>query len=262
VASPEPRTIAAVRLPFPAGAHRRPAATAPVLELDPELGAGIDEAQRALAVRASGAQVLVHERGPWQLAPFPERGALGCLIVDGIVGVRVEAGERSHLELLSAGDVIDPCLGVDADLPFAAAVRTRALSEVRLALLDRGFAMRMASWPEVQAALMRRLTLRARRLSLQSAVNAQPRLDERLSLTLWLLAYRFGRVTSEGFAVHIRLTHTDLADMLAAQRPSVTLALARLEQSGALLSRSRQGWVLRGPPPESLATARQRLSAG
>jgi CRP-like cAMP-binding protein len=170
------------------------------------------------------------------------------LIVDGLIVLQVGAGDRANLELLGAGDVIGPWVGSGPEMPFTASVTTRVIADARLALLDRRFARRTAAWPEIHAALTQRLILRARRLGLQSAVNSIPRVEDRLELTLWILGCRFGRVSARGLKLGLRLTHAQLAAMVGAQRPSVTVALRQLEQDGRL-SRSATDWVLAGPEP-------------
>ena len=74
-----------------------------------------------------------------------------------------------------------------------------------------------ARWPEVHAALIQRCIERSRRLSLQSAINALPRIEERVEVTLWELASRFGRVTPDGIVVDLPISHSQLADIVAAQ---------------------------------------------
>ena len=129
---------------------------------------------------------------------------------------------------------------------------------MRIALLDRGFAIRTARWPEIHAAIVHRLIVRARRLSLQAAVNAISRVDDRLEVTLWELAYRFGRVTRDGVVLDLPITHTQLAEMIAAQRPSVSTAVGRLQERGRAIRTDRHRWVLRGEPPQLLSSlARQ-----
>lgn len=43
--------------------------------------------------------------------------------------------------------------------------------------------------------------------SARGAINAVPRVEERLELTLWRLGDRFGRVTPEGILLRLGLTH-------------------------------------------------------
>jgi CRP-like cAMP-binding protein len=90
-------------------------------------------------------------------------------------------------------------------------------------------------------------------VSLQSAINSLPRIEERLELTLWEVAHRFGRVTPEGITVVLPLTHSQLADMVAAQRPSVSTALASLQRQGRVQRMVRHKFLLSGSPPSKLS---------
>jgi CRP-like cAMP-binding protein len=101
---------------------------------------------------------------------------------------------------------------------------------------------------------MRRHLLRSRRLSLQSAINSIPRTQERLELTLWQLAYRYGRVVSGGLRLHLPMSHAQIAEIVATQRPSVTIALARLQAAGRLRRTGPHDWLLCGPDPTELAS--------
>jgi hypothetical protein len=80
------------------------------------------------------------------------------------------------------------------------------------------------------------------------AITHYPRIDRRLLLLLWHLADRWGRVTPDGVRIPMRLTHTLLADLVAARRPSVTTAFAQLEDEGHL-SRHDNIIVLHGEAP-------------
>src|SRR5205085_756880 len=147
------------------------------------------------------------ERGPWSFFPPPDPGALGALVLDGMIVIEIDAGARSHIELLGAGDVISPWVGGGDEVAIPSVVTAFEVPDTRGALIDRAFALRTARWPEIHAALVRRLVMRARRLSLQAAINAVLRVEDRLELTLWELAYRFGRVTRDGVAVDLPVTH-------------------------------------------------------
>ena len=229
-----------------------------VLDADPDLGAGIPREQWELATSASTAPVFAFERGPWRFAPEPEPGGFGALIVDGLILIRIDAGSRSHIEMLGSGDVISPWVGTGSELSTPSEVTASVVARARIALLDRRFALRTARWPEIHAGLLQRSIDRARRLSLQSAINALPRIEERVEVTLWELAYRFGRVTREGIVLDLPISHSQLADIVAAQRPSVSTAVVRLEDQGQITRTARRTWLLRGSPPEMLsALARQ-----
>ncbi len=229
-----------------------------VLEADPDLGAGIPRSQWDLATGASTAPAFEFERGPWRFTPPPEAGSFGALILEGLILIRIDAGARSHIEMLGAGDVISPWVGTAPELSPPSVLTASVVARARVALLDRRFALRTARWPEIHAALIQRCIERSRRLSLQSAVNALPRIEERVAVTLWELAYRFGRVTRDGIVVDLPISHSQLADIVAAQRPSVSTAVIRLEDQGQISRTARRTWRLRGSPPVMLSSlARQ-----
>lgn len=235
-----------------------PVAGVHVLEEDPDLGAGIDRDQWDLALRAAVAPALEFERGAWRFSPPPDHGGLGALVLHGMIVIRIDAGARSHIELLGEGDVISPWVGTGHELAIPSVVNASVVASLRIALLDRRFALRTARWPEIHGGLIQRLIIRSRRLSLQAAINAVSRVEERLELTLWELAYRFGRVTPEGIVLDLPITHSQLAQMLAAQRPSVSTAVGRLQTHGAVARLDRHRWLLRGEPPGILSSlARQ-----
>ncbi len=229
-----------------------------VLEADPELGGGIDKVEWPLAVAASLAPVFEFDRGLWRFSPRPDPGGLGALLLEGLIVIRINADTRAHIELLGPGDVIGPWVGSGQELTLPSVPTASVVSKARVALLDRGFALRTARWPEIHAGLIQRLITRTRRLSLQSAINALARIEERLEVTLWELAYRFGRVTPDGIMLDLPLTHSQVAEMVAAQRPSVSTAFTRLQDHGRLVHAARHRWLLIGEPPSTLSSlARQ-----
>jgi hypothetical protein len=229
-----------------------------VLEADPDLGGGIDAAQWPLAVAASLAPAFELDRGAWRFSPPPDPGAFGALVLEGLIVVRIDADTRAHIELLGPGDVISPWVGSGEELTLPSVPTTSVVANARIALLDRRFAIRTARWPEIHAALMHRLIVRARRLSLQSAVNGLSRIEERLEVTLWELAYRFGRVTPDGITLDLPLTHSQVAEMVAAQRPSVSTAFTRLQDHGRIVHAARHRWLLIGEPPSTLSSLAQQ----
>jgi CRP-like cAMP-binding protein len=238
---------------------RQPSAVR-VLDADPDLGSNIDAPDRELAAAQAIAPLVRVDRGPWSFIPAPDPGALGALVLDGLIVIRIDAGARAHIELLGEGDVISPWVGSAPDLTVPFAITAQVVSDVRVALLDRGFALRTARWPEIHAAVGQRLIARSRRLSLQAAINSLSRIEERLELTLWHLANRFGRVTPEGVSLRLPITHSQLAEMVAAQRPSVSTAAARLQSQGRVTRSGRHEWLLCGSAPPKL-TPRTRGSA-
>ena len=63
----------------------------------------IDKVQWQLAVAASLAPTFELERGPWRFSPRPDAGALGALVLEGLIVIRINAETRAHVELLGRG---------------------------------------------------------------------------------------------------------------------------------------------------------------
>jgi CRP-like cAMP-binding protein len=223
-----------------------------VLEEDPDLGPGIGQDQWKLAMAAAVAPTFDFDPGPWRFVPKPDHAGFGALILTGMMIVRLDAGPRSHVELLGEGDVVSPWVSTGQDLAIPSALNASVIARLRVAFLDRRFALRTARWPELHAAVIHRVITRTRRLSLQAAINGVPRIEERLELTLWELANRFGRVTRDGIVVELPVTHEQLADIVAAQRPSVSTAIGRLQAHGRVVRAGRHRWLLPGEPPQTL----------
>jgi len=74
---------------------------------------------------------------------------------------------------------------------------------------------------------------------------SQPRVEDRLTTLFGHLADRFGRTRPDCVYLPLPLTHSLLAELVAARRPSVTKALVALREEGVLL-RDGEGWRLQG----------------
>jgi CRP/FNR family transcriptional regulator, cyclic AMP receptor protein len=123
-------------------------------------------------------------------------------------------------------------------------------------VLDHELVKRLVPWPQIGVELFNRGTRRAHNLAVSLAISHHQRVDDRLMLTLWHLAERWGRVRKEGIVVPLPLSHQRLADLVGAHRPSVTTAMGELARAGSL-SRSDDGhWVLHGAPPAQLRNHR------
>ena len=93
----------------------------------------------------------------------PRAGGLGLLLLDGIVAVEVQVGDRTATELTGAGDLLQ---APSADRRRPARARRDAGTSscpARVAVLDAGFAERVRPWPQIALALLRRAGKRAER---------------------------------------------------------------------------------------------------
>ena len=126
------------------------------------------------------------------------------------------------------------------------------LEPSRLAILDHDLVVRINPWPQLGLELFNRGTRRAHHLAVALAIAHHQRVSDRLLLTLWHLAERWGRVGADGVVVPLPLGHQRLADLVGAHRPSVTTAMGELARAGTLSRSENSDWVLHGQPPEEL----------
>lgn len=235
-----------------------PANVVLVLKEDPQLAAALDPSEFAVAAQHLAAAELRVPRGSWTpdhpLGSHP--GDLGFLVLDGLMVRETLIGRHTTGELLGTGDVLRPWDHAEdaSGAPVEAANAWRVLQPTRLAVLDARFAALCGRLPSLTSELMSRTLRRSRLLSVSLALSAMPRLDARLLALLWHLADRWGSVGPDGTVVPLRLTHATLAQLVGAQRPSVTSALRTLERRG-LVRRIPDGWLLLGDPPGDVERA-------
>jgi CRP-like cAMP-binding protein len=123
------------------------------------------------------------------------------------------------------------------------------LAESEIAILDRAFARAVQQWPQLAATMLEQAVERTRMQAYLVAARGAVRVEERLLLTFWHLADRWGRVGPDGTTIEVpHLTHEMLAEVVGARRPPTTLALGRLRERGDIDRRDGL-WVLRGQPP-------------
>lgn len=230
-----------------------------VLEADPSLGSHLEPGSLIAAKREAFAPLVSLDPGQWaweQLAIDPD-SSLGVLVLEGMLSRRQQVGDLSFVELLGEGDLLRPW-SVEDSTTLVSTTSWCVLTPTRIALLDRDFAMRIRNWPEITSALLERSTLRARALGITLAIHGAVRVRDRLMLTLWHLADRWGHVTPRGIVLPIPLTHETLAQLIGARRSPVTVALGELRREG-LVHRERRGrWLLSGEPPLHIALTRKK----
>jgi hypothetical protein len=224
-----------------------------VLREDPDLAEHLDPAERERATEHCVARTVRVPRGRWAV-PDPDglSDGIGLLVLDGLLLRRVGIVGRFGAELLGSGDLLRPWPGDEARGTMTQTTGWRALEPTRLAILDEAAAQRFAAYPPLTGRLVSRALERSRNLAVNMAIVHQARVNVRLHMLLWHLADRWGRVRSEGVLLPFSLTHTVLADLVAARRPTVTSALSELSRQGLVISREGDGWLLTGEPPGEL----------
>ena len=235
--------------------------TIALLDADPELAALVPGPQREAARGRAVARVQRLEDGPWTFQPLRHPAAFGMLVLEGLVGARVAIGSEAHIEVVGTSDLLRPWVHIGPGASVPSDVDWRVFSSTTVAMLDEHFALAVAPWPQIAAALMHRLVLRSRRLSFQLALAGINRTDERLLIALWHFADRWGHVTPEGVTLKLELTQGQLGEVIRVARPSVSSAINDLRRAGVIAyERSTCTWTLHGDPPQQAATLKRRLA--
>jgi CRP/FNR family transcriptional regulator, cyclic AMP receptor protein len=225
-----------------------------LVEADPDLGDLLDSQERERARREALARVVRLSPGEWDAASAYEASEhhRGFLVVDGLLSREVDVLGRRCVELIGPGDVLRPWQWDDVGSHVRAEVGWQVLEPTKLAVLDHQLVLRIVPWPQLGLELFNRGTRRAHHLAVALAITHHQRVGDRLLLTLWHLAERWGRVTPDGVVVPLPLGHQRLADLVGASRQSVTTAMGGLTRDGTVSRRDNGDWVLHGEPPEEL----------
>ena len=223
-----------------------PAGPVSLLEYDCDLAATLAGPELERLTPQLRCRTFVLKPGRWQPPPA-DPDAFGLYVVEGLLVRRMQVGAARSAEILGPSDVLRPW-HEDVDLYAAADTRWSVPTPTRLAVLDGRVTTAVGSSPELNVALSGRLVRRTRELVYLAALSHLVKVHERLLGTLWHLAERWGRVTSRGVVVALPFTHEILAEVVGAQRPSLTTGIATLEQRG-LISREDGLYVLHGEPP-------------
>jgi CRP/FNR family transcriptional regulator, cyclic AMP receptor protein len=226
-----------------------------VLSEDAGLAEAIEPSRRDSAIRECIARCVRLPVGRWQWREPPDVHGVGLLVLEGLLIRKVAVDGRSGAELLGEGDVLRPWQEDVEPATLRAASEWRVIEPMRVAVLDEHFSRLFGRYPQLVGCLMSRAVQRSRHLAVNLAIVHQARVDVRLHMLMWHLAARWGRVRGDGVAVPIRLTHTLLADLVAARRPTVTTALSELARQGAVQSVD-DGWLLSGEPPTEFVSIR------
>jgi hypothetical protein len=225
-----------------------------IVDADPELAEQLGDGELEHARHEALTRVQRLTTGEWDVAGAlePDVHHRGFLVIDGLMSREVDVLGRRCVELIGPGDVMRPWSWDGEGSHVQAEVGWRVLEPTRLAVLDHGLVARIVPWPQLGVELFTRGTRRAHHLAVALAIAHHHRVEDRLLLTLWHLAERWGRVTPDGILLPLPLGHQRLADVIGAHRPSVTTAIGALAKAGKLSRRDGGDWVLHGEPPERL----------
>jgi CRP-like cAMP-binding protein len=169
---------------------------------------------------------------------------LGFLVLKGLILREVIVCGRPTAELIGPGDLVRPSGGSTGEL-LPAIVKWTVLEQSLLADLGPAFAMRLSGRPELVDTLIARTVDRAEALAVQRSIASHVRVDVRVLALLWHLAERYGVVVPGAVRIDAPLTHSVLARLVGARRPTVTTALQRLMHLG-YLQRDARAFVLVG----------------
>jgi CRP/FNR family cyclic AMP-dependent transcriptional regulator len=223
-----------------------------LLEEEPELAENINGARRVAALERCIAGTVRVPRGRWTIpGSMHLLDGIGLLILEGLLLRRVGVDGRFGAEIVGEGDLMRPRYDVPPTTTLSVTAGWRVLTPARLAVLDLEAARRFAEFPELTGAFVDRALDRTRNLQILMAIVHHARVNVRVHMLLWHLADRWGRVRSEGVLLPLSLTHSVLADMVAARRPTVTSALSELSRMD-LVRPVEGGWLLRGERPGEL----------
>jgi hypothetical protein len=222
-----------------------------LLDAAPDLGENLDPHLRERARTALVVSVLHAQVGGWN-PPELARGSTGLLVLDGFLIRSFAVGRNAACELLGPGDLLRPWDDGQLEEHFLPArADWRVQQTARFAVLDRSTAVLMNRWPALTDEVITRFLRRTRSLTYLLAIHRFSRVEDRLLRTLWHLASLWGRVRPDGIVIPVAMSHEILGQLIAASRPSVTLAVSCLERRNLLARDEARRFVLRGAPPAS-----------
>ena len=202
-----------------------------------------DERGQAAAVTLPAIDL---EEGPFDSEALLAQAEGFCgLLVSGMVNRRIVLDGQVALRVLGPGAVIPVLQAPTSDVIGSS--EWAAVGTGRLAIIGHHFMRAAARWPKLYSNLLGRFADQNEQLATQLALCQLPRVEDRLLGMLWLLAESWGKVTSAGTLLPLHFTHEALGAMVGARRPTVTLALGELADSGAVIQRDG-GWLLLQPP--------------
>jgi Crp-like helix-turn-helix domain len=138
-------------------------------------------------------------------------------------------------------------------------VESRTAAPARLGLFGDELLTAAHRWPRLVQGLYACIGEQLQRLTAQLVICQLPRVDDRILAMFWLLSESWGQVTPSGIRLPLALTHEALGALVGAARPTVTLALRKLTEQGAIIHQDT-GWLLLGASPEATESSAHSLA--
>ena len=234
-----------------ARSRAHPAQAVRLLVAEPELGEGLSAEEFERARLHVVLPVVERPAGPLDLAELSSRSdavgdLYGFLVLEGTLLINIDMAGRRAGRLVCTGALVlidgpgSESIPVDFEWSVVDACRLACIDQRLLAIVQR--------WPALMSAVMRRAAQHARHALTQQAISQLPKVEDRLLALFWSLADRQGVVRPEGIWIGLTVTHDTLAQLVGAQRPTVSLGLTRLAETG-MLRPQPGGWLIN---PESI----------
>jgi CRP/FNR family cyclic AMP-dependent transcriptional regulator len=226
-----------------------------LLDLDPDLAAGLAPDVVAILRRRAIVSTVTLGVGPWSPGDLPEeaRHAETLLLTEGLVMRDVMLSDGTTSEILGPGDLLE--CGAPPESLLTVTMNCTVAIAATAVLVDRRLLRLLASWPRLGTRLLVRAATQTQRQSVMCAISQLPRVELRLLGLLWHLSDRWGHVATSGIVLPLTLTHESLGRLIGARRPTVSLALKSLAESGAVGRRADGAWIL-------ALDSREQLSPG
>jgi len=224
----------------------------PLLDVRPELARYLSADDRA-ELRAVTLPVIVAGPGRLDLdGILAAHKAFGATVCNGMVMSSLRVGEQTGIHVLGPGDTLPSSGEIGPDWLEPSEFTTA--TEVQLGLFGNDLLVTAHHWPRIVEGLQASTSEQLRRLAAQMVICQLPRVEDRVVAMLWLLAESWGHVTPGGIRLPLTLTHETLGALVGARRPTVTLALRKLSEQGALVVQD-SGWLLIEPPAHATDAA-------
>lgn len=240
-----------------AAARRGAPQVVSLLDADPDLGSELTAEELAAARRQVIVPAIAFASGPWRVSDLTDAPGVtgdvhGFLVLEGAVTIDLSIARFTSTRLITPFELVLLDGWDDDSIPlrWGATVLEPAL----LAVFDARLRTIAQRWPALVTTILQRGAQQLRHAQLQQGISQLPRVEDRLLALMWSIADRRGVARTDGVWVHLPVTHETLAQMIGARRPTVSLGLRALRESG-LMRPDGNGWLLDRASLQAFPTA-------